>query len=234
MKKYLQIYHDLLNDIHTKKYQKDDLLPSDAQLVMKYNVSRETVRKAVKLLFDEGYIQTIRGKGSIVLNADRFTFPLSTIESYKELVTRNHMQSTNIVLVDRPHVEVPKNLLLDSPQIQAQMIIRKRVVEETPLVVDYDYVNEDVVGHVPVEDAQRSLFSYFEDELGLKISYATKRFTIEPADYDDIAYLQIDKKIPIFVVRSETCLSDNRVLSYTESRHRADKFRGVEFARRSK
>lgn len=232
MKKYLQIYHDLLNDIQTKKFQEGDLLPSDTKLVMKYDVSRETVRRAIKLLFDEGYIQTIRGKGSIVLNSDRVMFPFSRIESYKELVMSNHLHSENKIIKMQDHIAVPQNLLFEAPSITTQLIVRKRIVNDTPTVIDYDYINEEVAANVPRQAALNSLFYYFEHDLRLKINYAIKHITVEPADYDDLHYLEIDKHVPIVVVRSETRLADNRILSYTESRHRADKFSSVEFARR--
>ncbi|KRM78957.1 transcriptional regulator [Lapidilactobacillus dextrinicus DSM 20335] len=232
MKKYLQIYHDLLNDIQAKKFKEGDLLPSDTKLVMKYGVSRETVRRAIKLLFDEGYIQTIRGKGSIVLNSDRVMFPFSKIESYKELVTSNHLHSENKIIKIEEPTDVPKNLLFGAPNIATQLIVRKRIVNDLPTVLDYDYINTDVTGIVPKQAALNSLFFYFEHDLGLKINYAIKHITVELADYDDLHFLEIDKHIPIVVVRSETRLADNHILSYTESRHRADKFSSVEFARR--
>ncbi|WP_125604727.1 trehalose operon repressor [Lapidilactobacillus bayanensis] len=232
MKKYLQIYHDLLTNIQTKKFKEGDLLPSDTKLVMKYDVSRETVRRAIKLLFDEGYIQTIRGKGSIILNSDRIMFPFSRIESYKELVTTSHLHSENKVISMQEHVDVPQNLLFGAPSMTTQLVVRKRIVNDIPMVIDYDYINEAVVANVPKQAALNSLFYYFEHDLGLKINYAIKHITVEPADYDDLHYLEIDRHVPIVVVRSETRLSDNRIISYTESRHRADKFSSVEFARR--
>lgn len=232
MKKYLRIYHDLLEDIKTKKLQVGDLLPSDQKLVMRYHVSRETVRKAVRLLANEGCIQTIRGKGSLILNTDRLNFPLSSIESYHEFVEKNDLQSVNNLIAIKDHVPVPDKLLFDSPRLYTQKIVRKRIVDDVPVILDYDYINEQIIPDVPAIAAQGSLFNYFEDSLNLQIDYAIKRITVEPAEYDDCVYLGINQSIPLLVVRSETHLADNRVLSYTESRHRADKFSSLEFARR--
>ena len=232
MKKYLTIYHELLSDIQTKKYRSGELLPSNQQLVMRYRVSRETVRKAMQLLADEGYIQTIRGKGSLVLGQKRYRFPVSAIKSYKEIVDENGLTSINRVLKVQNHVLVPERLLIDSPAIYAQLIVRERIVNGVPTILDYDYVNEEVAKDIPIEAAEDSLFHYFEGNLGLTIDYAVKHLTVENAEYDDCNWLKIDQSIPIVVVRSETHLTDNRILSYTESRHRADKFSSVEFARR--
>jgi len=231
MKKYLVIYHDLLSDIQTKKITSGDILPSNQQLVLRYGVSRETVRKAIQLLADEGYIQTIRGKGSLVLNTDRLLFPLSTIKSYQEIVEQNDLSSQNRILKNIKHVLVPERLRFGSPEMYAQLIVRERIVDGEPTILDYDYVNEELVADVPIAK-KTSLFSYFEDDLNLNIDYAVKHLTVESAEYDDCHYLKISQTVPILVVRSETHLADNRILSYTESRHRGDKFSSVEFARR--
>ncbi|MFC6177579.1 trehalose operon repressor [Companilactobacillus huachuanensis] len=232
MKKYLTIYHDLLSDIQTKKYQSGEILPSNQQLVMRYHVSRETVRKAIQLLADEGYIQTIRGKGSLVLVKKRYLFPVSSIKSYKEIVDESGLDSVNRVLKIQDHVLVPERLRFGSPEMYSQLIVRERIVNGIPTILDYDYINEDVSKDVPEASAKESLFGYFENELGLTVDYAVKHLTVENAEYDDCDLLKIDQAMPMVVVRSETHLTDSRILSYTESRHRADKFSSVEFARR--
>lgn len=231
MKKYLAIYHDLLSDIQAKKFEAGEILPSNQQLVLRYGVSRETVRKAMQLLADEGYIQTIRGKGSLVLDNEHLLFPLSTIKSYQEIVDQNNLKSQSRILKEVSHVLVPDRLRFGSPAIYAQLIVRERIVSGEPTILDYDYVNEAITPDIPLKSGD-SLFNYFEEKRGFNIDYAVKHLTVESAEYDDCHYLKIDQSVPMLVVRSETHLADNRILAYTESRHRGDKFSSVEFARR--
>ena len=73
------------------------MLPSENELTKKYNVSRETIRKALTLLLENGYIQKKQGKGSIVLDVKRFNFPISGLTSYKEL---QDSQSIGVVKLD--------------------------------------------------------------------------------------------------------------------------------------
>ncbi len=113
-------------------------------------------------------------------------------------------------------------------------VVRRRNVDGDPMVLDYDYINPEVVETVPKSAAQDSLFNYFENQLGLQIDYAVKHITIETASAEDRRLLQISEDIPMVVIRSETHLTDNRLLSFTESRHRADRFTSIEFARRRK
>ena len=91
MNKFHDIFLELEQQIVQGDYQPGDLLPSENQLVETYNVSRETIRKALNLLINAGYIQKKQGKGSIVLNFKKFNFPISWVTSYKELQQTQHI-----------------------------------------------------------------------------------------------------------------------------------------------
>ena len=66
-KKFITIYEQLKNQILSEQYQYGDQIPSENELVSNYGTSRETVRKALELLANDGMIQKIRGKGSVVI-----------------------------------------------------------------------------------------------------------------------------------------------------------------------
>ena len=85
MNKFKEIFADLEQKILNGVYPANTLLPSESQMMEKYHVSRETVRKALSLLRNAGYIQKKQGKGSIVLDLHRFDFPISGLTSFKEL-----------------------------------------------------------------------------------------------------------------------------------------------------
>ena len=234
MEKYQKIYSDLLKALQDNVYQPGDYLPSDGQLVIRYQVSRETVRKAVKTLANDGYVQRLPGRGSVVLDRKHFVFPVSTLESYREMVAQAHLDASNDVIFIKQNVPVPEKLTGGDSPVLSTLVVRRRWVDGEEMVLDYDYINQAVIDHVPHTAAKNSLFDYFENQLGLQIDYAVKRMTVEKGNVKDRQLLHIDEGMSMVVIRSETRLSDNRILSYTESRHRADRFTSVEFARRHK
>lgn len=65
-KKYLEIYHQLKNDIQSGVFRDGEKLPSETQMIEKYNVSRQTVRRALALLEEDGLILKSQGSGSFV------------------------------------------------------------------------------------------------------------------------------------------------------------------------
>lgn len=62
--KYYVLKESLKNDILSGIYQPGDKIPSEHQLVDRFGVSRHTVRKALSILEDEGYIVAKHGKGT--------------------------------------------------------------------------------------------------------------------------------------------------------------------------
>ena len=96
-KKYLAIYDDLVNKIKANTWPVSTLLPSENELSIQYDTSRETIRKALNLLSHNGYIQKVRGKGSVVIDIHKFSFPVSGIESYAELAEKLQLESSTAV-----------------------------------------------------------------------------------------------------------------------------------------
>lgn len=63
---YRQLYEKLRGLIEEGIYQQGDLLPSENELCATHNLTRPTVRNALDLLVNEGFILRQQGKGSIV------------------------------------------------------------------------------------------------------------------------------------------------------------------------
>lgn len=65
---YEIVYKGILNDIRTGVFSLDSLLPTELEIANSYNVSKITVKKALEMLVEEGYVRRIRGKGSFIIN----------------------------------------------------------------------------------------------------------------------------------------------------------------------
>ena len=117
MKKYESIYHDLLALIENNKIKAGEKLPSEFDLQNKYQASRDTIRKALLLLSQNGYIQKSQGKSSIVLDINRFNFPVSGLTSFKEIASDIKGKVETIVHTCEciePDEEIKKLLMLKS------------------------------------------------------------------------------------------------------------------------
>lgn len=65
---YEQVYEEIKNQIIDKTIKPGDFLPSVRKLAGSLNVSALTIKKSYDRLADEGFIETIPGKGSYILD----------------------------------------------------------------------------------------------------------------------------------------------------------------------
>ena len=92
--KYTAIYEDLKKKIEEGLYAPQSILPSENILTTRYGVSRNTIRRAIAQLADESYVQSIHGKGVVVIyrKAQANMFSFDVIESMKEAAARNNRE----------------------------------------------------------------------------------------------------------------------------------------------
>lgn len=237
MNKFKEISLDIEKKILNKEYPPHTLLPSEKQLIEIYGVSRETIRKALNLLRNAGYIQKKQGKGSIVLDVNRFDFPISGLTSFKELQDSQSIPSETVVVeLKKTTVNSALHEITEWPiGTEVWKLIRQRKIDGEAVILDTDYLLTSIVAELPREKAEESIYAYFEEDLKLEIAYAQKEITIDPVTTEVKDLLQLHPNdTQVVIVRSLVYLEDTRCFEYTESVHRLDKFRFVDFARRKK
>lgn len=70
--KYRQIANIVREQIRAGELEPMTPIPSEARMVQIHGVARETVRQAVALLREQGWVFTIQARGTFVCPADRW------------------------------------------------------------------------------------------------------------------------------------------------------------------
>ena len=145
-KKYLyeQIYSNLKTAILNGSYQAGDQLPTEKELIDKYNVSRLTAKNAIALLVEERLVERIPGKGTFVLDNLQTTVPqkdytIGVIFSGFSDAFGNQLLKELILELEAEHFNV---LLKFSNESQAS---------ETRALEELIAVNVDALVVLPVE-----------------------------------------------------------------------------------
>ena len=230
------IAQDIAAKIQHQQFQTGEFLPSESQLTTLYGSSRETVPKALNQLTALGLIQKIRGKGSIVLNLEKYSFPISGITSFAELNESLNMHAETKVITLKKMTDLPELFKEKFPEQKKQAGIyveRLRLVNEEPAVLDCDYLFTPPIDDLPKKAAEKSIYDYIENKLKLEISYATKVITVEKIDDKYQKLLQLEDNLAVLVA-SHNFLADTTLFQLTLSFHNPKKFKFVDFARRQK
>lgn len=233
--KYFTLYNKIVEDIEKGILKHGSKLPSENDYMQKYNISRDTVRKALNMLEQSGYINKIKGKGSFVLDINRHNFSVSGLISFKE-VSEKMGKSTKTYVKELELIEAD-DYLSSKLNIKAGdkvwKVVRVREIENKKIILDIDYFNSNYVNSLTREICEGSIYDYLENVLKLKINFAKKEITVQQCSDGDRKYLDMNGFDMIVLVDTTVYLQDGTLFQYTESRHRPDKFKFVDFARRN-
>lgn len=226
--KYVEIYQDLKNKIETGEYEFQELLPSENQLVLAYDCSRNTVRRAIGSLVTDGYVQTMQGKGirNIFQPTVQTTFTIGGIESFRESALRNHQ--TPMTKVIRFEEITAEKKIADRTgfPIGAELYYLQRLhyLDGKALIINHNYFLKDVVSKLTKEIAENSIYDYLENTLHISIVTSKRIMTVEKMTAIDKKYLQLGDYNCLAVISSQTYNSDGIMFEFTQSRHRPDYF----------
>ena len=94
---YKQIVRDLMDQIETGEFKEGDKLPTEAELMERFDASRITVRAAIKELEDADIVERTRGKGTFV-TMKRDSYAADDRESFTHSCTLSDKKPSTKVL----------------------------------------------------------------------------------------------------------------------------------------
>jgi len=232
--KYISIYHRLIEQIEKGVFAVGSKIPSEKSLMEQFDVSRDTIRKSLQMLEQNGYINKVKGKGSFILDTAKFNFPVTGLISFKELSTQIGRKAETIVeKLDKvkPGKFIKEQLQIDD-ETAVWKVVRARKIDGKRIILDKEFYNGIYIDLLTKEICEGSIFDYIENTLMLNIGFAKKEIVVQTCSEDDRKYLDLDGYDMVVVVNTFVYLDDGSLLQYGQSRHRPDKFKFVDFARR--
>lgn len=223
MLKYQAVMEDIRQHIEDGTYPAYSQLPSVAELCEQYDVSKITINKAMDELETLGLISRRRGSGSFVkrvrpLGKGEFSGQMDGfMAEHRE--RDEHVESKVIDFsVVHPDQRVAKGLDIEEDSF-VYHIIRVRLADGTPLAIEYTYMPIDVIPDLKMKTLLASIYSYIEDELGLRIASAHRTIrACLPSELEqkELAAAEND---PLLEVEQVGYLDDGRAFEYSVSRH---------------
>lgn len=226
--KFESIYKDLKEKIESCEYPFQELLPSENTLVNIYGCSRNTVRRAIGNLAEEGYVQSLHGKGVRVIYQPvaQNDFIIGGIESFKESAARNQKKAaTKVVafaeIIADERIAARTGFAEGSELYYVQ---RVRYLDDKALILDINMFLKSAVSGLTEEICQNSVYEYIENTLGMQIVTSKRKMTVERATQIDEKYLDLNGFDCLAVVSGQTYNADGIMFEYTQSRHHPEHF----------
>lgn len=137
---YYQVEQILKHEIESGKYKPGDLIPTEAELQERFNLSRATIRQAIADLVYAGLVERKRSQGTRV-SAGRFEATLQDFASFTSEMMTNKLNLITHILhfrYVRPVEAVRLALNLQADELVA-MMERARYVDDRPIAVEHWY-----------------------------------------------------------------------------------------------
>ena len=222
--KYQVIANDLLNKIQTGFYPQNTIIPPETVLADKYQVSRPTMRQAISLLVNQGYLERKRKRGTLVKKVKIEQEFTHLIESYSaEMSAKGIYPKTNLLYFDEEKAtpEVCKNLQLPE-KAPVFKLVRLRYANDQPIVLVTTYVPKQRIPElINYNFAQESLYSTLE-KYHLKVTRVVRRLEVIEADETTANLLNIAVNKPVFYFHTQGLTRDERPIEYSIAKYRGD------------
>lgn len=196
---YKQMYTSLKKDIKDGKYKPGTFLPTEAEMEAEYGVSRTTVRKAISLLTNEGYLSVTQGRGTEVQDISTSQH-LNKITSFTETLRQRGYQVTTqgLALEKIPAPSFIRDILSLKEGDFVYHIQRVQCADGKPICIIENYLAANLVPDFTLTERDCvSLYECLENQYGIILKDAVEHISAASASFTESQILRIPLNAPL-------------------------------------
>jgi GntR family transcriptional regulator len=224
---YLKIKEHIENLIDQEIYEAGDKLPSETAFAKELNVSRASLREALRVLEKEGKIIKSQGVGTFVSKPiPRFKRGIEELFSVTDTIKKEGFTPGTIGLevekekIDK-HLALKMNIKENEEILKIQRI---RTADDKAVVFCIDYLNTNIFPIDTDDDFSHSLFDLLENKYDLKIKYAVTKIIPVTAKEKLMEKLNVKKHSPILLLEQMHYDDQERLFLYSKNYFSSDQF----------
>lgn len=230
---YRQIADALREKISAGELKPGDALPTESILQEAFNVSRVTVRQALKLLTEEQIVESIQGSGTYV-KEERVNYDIYQLTGfYEKLADRNLDTHSEVSIFEvlKADAKLAEKLNL-SHDDKVWHVKRVRFIKQKPVNLEETWMPLAMFPDLTWEVMENSKYHYVEQIKKLVIDRSEQELVPIMPSEEAIAALSLDPAKPILEKVSRGFLKDGRVFEYSRNVFNTDDYKFTLVARR--
>jgi GntR family transcriptional regulator/GntR family frlABCD operon transcriptional regulator len=208
---YRRVYETLRKHIEGGIYSEGDILPSENELCAVHNVTRPTIRQALNMLTNDGYIKKRQGLGSVVQSKPKGIGILS-ISGTTSAVGKENLKTR---VLFKPIVKPwPEDFFFKLSETEKESgciyFERVRLLQNVPIFYDISYIpNINLPRFTSRNLDNHSLFDLLRESYQIKVTGGEQNIKATNANRDVQKHLKVDEKTPILHLQRK--LETNRI-----------------------
>ncbi len=227
---WFQIAERLRASITSGEFQPGDILPSEAEINVAFNVSRTTARASLDRLRQEGLISRKSGLGSIVLKP-KVEQPVNQLASFAEDMRRRGLEASYATFSAGPAAASPEAARALGVDSEASVFFIRRLLlaDDEPMGISESWLAPSALGDnagPTIEELDAgSLYRWLGSRCGIQIAGAKEFIEAAVADAAMSRWLEIAPGAPLLVARRRSHAADGSPIEYAVMHYRADRYR---------
>jgi GntR family transcriptional regulator len=226
---YARIEETIATEIAQGEYRPGDQLPTEDELLQRFQVSRITVRRAIQNLVSRGLLEIRRGLGTFVMSP-RIEAELTKLTGFVEDMNAAGRKATARMVgqgVVAASARVAERLQL-AKGTKVMQIKRVRLADGTPISFDETYLPLPLGKQIVHNDLRlHPIFTLLEEEYGIPLVEADYELEAVIATKAVADALQVMVGSPIFQIERTSMTTGNRPVDYEVLSYRGELVRFV-------
>lgn len=224
---YQKLYREIQGEIASGELKAGEKLPTEQQLQKSHGMSRDTVRKALAQLENDGLIQKRPPLGSFV-KQDKSDYELSRMTSFSEQMrTRGITPSSELESIELARDLDPqvRNALELRQGDRCYIIRRTRLADGTPMAYEVTYVPYSLCPDIQLHlGSSSSLFEVYANDYHLEIGSGNIKIEAVQATNLERRRLGLSEHAAVLRMECLCHLKDGRPLYYVECAYDGTKY----------
>ncbi len=197
--------------------------PGELTLTEEYEVSRHTIREALRVLRSDGVLRSQRGRPTVV-EPTVYRQSLGTLSSLFESVAAQGATPRSDVLRLATTVNATVSTSLGLPDDTDLVVIeRLRYADDQPIAHDVSWLPADIAGPLLERDLSHAALYAELQSLGISIDGGSERVTAERAPRHIAESLGLSPDSPVLLLERRAT-AQGRPVEWRETHVRADRF----------
>lgn len=225
--RYVEIFKALRTDIAAGEFAVGSLLPSEASLCARFNVSRFTVREALRRLQTDGIVSRIQGAGSRVLRDTPSGIFVQNYRSVSELTQYAAETDLELLKVEDTILDADVAARIGQTAGETWVLLRslRRTPEGAPLALVESYVPHRFKDIAP-ELARQSgpIYAGLAKAAGEAIERVDQETQALPAPYQVADALGVSEAAPVLRILRRYASASSLLIASFNWHHGGDRY----------
>ncbi|OTN78287.1 GntR family transcriptional regulator [Enterococcus faecium] len=237
--KFESIYNELRKEILEGIYNDTMLLPTEMSLVERFASSRNTIRRAIQQLNDEGFVYSVKGRGVVILEhakVDQMFFRMGNFQGLKALRSEDKVHTETIVNKFE-EITVSEKLANEISFLygeRAYYIERIRKINGKAMMYDCSYFKKNIVQKLNPIIAQGSIYEYIDNNMDFRIAASKTIMKVETATKKDLSLLDLGGNNCVGEMENIVYTDMGKLFEHTRIRYIPHEYALVTFSQRRK